>query len=1000
MVSPQFKNLYSKLNTRQKEAVDEIEGPVMVIAGPGTGKTQILTLRIANILLKTQVNPENILALTFSEAASFEMRDRLSEIIGTPAFRAEISTFHSFSNSIIKNYPEEFPTLLSSELITEIEQVEIIEKLIGSLDLLLLKPFGEPLYFLKDILQSINDLKKEGIVPEKLKTAVLKQENAFTKIKDLYHEKGKYKGEMKGQHQTLKKDIEKTKEFLKVFENYQKSLSGQKKYDFNDMLLEVIKSLQSNKSLLLRIQEKYQYILIDEHQDTNAAQNRLIELVASFYEIPNLFVVGDASQAIYRFQGASLENFLYFKKIYPVAKLINLKINYRSHQTILDASGSLIEKNISANVLPAENLVSSPQKMPEKIKVAELSGYDLEYEYIASEIGKQIKKNDPSKIAVLARRNMDLAPLAQIFNRKGIKFVIRADQDILKDLEIEKILLIFEAIGKPFDEETLVKVLQINFLGIDSFDVYKIISYSRKQKISINEFIRKINDKNGNKLGLEKPNAIISFYRKYSSWISGSNNIPFDELFVDVVNGSGFKEYFLQSGQRYQILNKLTALFDEVKLYLSKNPKFNLTDFLHLLQTAEKHKVSWRTKYNLSTEEGTRLMTVHQSKGLEFESVYIINCFDERWGNSRKRGTKIKIPWEYLGQSIKADVSFEEIEDERRLFYVGMTRAKKSVLLTYSKYGIDGKAQLPSQFLQEISSKFLEKINISGFEKSFNNAQVFNQPEKKEISPKDKKYLQGLFLEKGLSATGLDNFIKCPWRYFFRNLVSLPERKDKNLIFGSAVHFALSAYIKYGKIKKRRYHFLIDKFREYLDGQPLSQEEETECLTKGEKALKHFYKEAIPAWPADLQSEMPIKGVKFAEGIILNGRLDMIEFLPGDGAVRVHDFKSGKPKNRSQIDGSKNTKDYNYLRQLIFYRILLDRYKEGLMKMKEGVIDFIEPDEKQRLRSETFSIGESEVRSLEQMIKSVGEQIINLSFWDQTCGEKDCEFCLLRKMVF
>ncbi len=163
MITNEFKKSYKNLNPQQRKAVEEIEGPVMVIAGPGTGKTQVLTLRIANILLKTQVNPENILALTFSESASFEMRERLSGIIGTPAFRVEIATFHSFANNIIKNYPDEFPRLLSSESLTEIEQIEIIEALIGSLDLKLLRPFGEPLYYIKQILAVINDLKKEGI---------------------------------------------------------------------------------------------------------------------------------------------------------------------------------------------------------------------------------------------------------------------------------------------------------------------------------------------------------------------------------------------------------------------------------------------------------------------------------------------------------------------------------------------------------------------------------------------------------------------------------------------------------------------------------------------------------------------------------------------------------------------------------------------------------------------------------------------------------------------
>src|SRR3989344_1692780 len=191
MITDEFKSSYKSLNPAQKTAVDEIEGPVMVIAGPGTGKTQILTLRIANILLKTQVNPENILALTFSESASFEMRSRLAQIIGTPAFRVEIATFHAFSNEIIKNYPDEFPLLLSSENIIETQQIELIEKLIEQLDLKLLRPFGDPIYYLKDILAAINDLKKEGVIVEKLTDSIKSQKKDFEKIADLYHEKGK-----------------------------------------------------------------------------------------------------------------------------------------------------------------------------------------------------------------------------------------------------------------------------------------------------------------------------------------------------------------------------------------------------------------------------------------------------------------------------------------------------------------------------------------------------------------------------------------------------------------------------------------------------------------------------------------------------------------------------------------------------------------------------------------------------------------------------------------
>lgn len=1001
MITDEFKKAYSALNREQTEAVDTIEGPVMVIAGPGTGKTQILTLRIANILLKTQINPENILALTFSEAASFEMRERLTKIIGTPAFRVEISTFHSFANSIIKNYPEEFPTLLSSESITELEQIEMIEKLIGSLNLKLLKPFGEPLYFLKDILQAINDLKKEGIVSEALFEAIKKQEMDFGQIDDLYHEKGKYKGEMKGSYQSLQKDIEKEKEFLKVFEAYQKALIVEKKYDFNDMLLQVVNVLQTNKSLLLRIQEKYQYILIDEHQDTNASQNKLIELVASFYETPNLFVVGDEKQAIYRFQGASLENFLYFKKIYPKAKLVNLSRNYRSNKVILDASSSLIEKNISANILPKKKLLAEKNLKKEKIKIAEFANYHMEYEYIAADIAGKIKGGfNSSSVAVLARRNIDLLPLSQSLERRGIKFIIQADLNIIKDLQIQKLLMFLESIGNPFDEVYLIRAMHIDFLKLEPFDIYKLLNYSRKEKIQFTEVIGKINKTLTKKLKLENPKPIRDFFAKYNEWIKKESNISLDDLFVQVVNESGFREYLLKLDKRYQVLNKLTGLFDEIKQHIAKNPKFNLQDFLKFLQTIEKHKLSLQAKIDNTLEDGVRLLTVHKSKGLEFDFIYIINCFDGRWGNSKKRGAKIKIPWEYFGRNIKADISFAEIEDERRLFYVGLTRAKREICLSYSKSGIDGKEQLPSPFLTEINPKFIKEIDTSDFEKSFDKSELFSVAKKISINPKDKKYLQSLFLEKGLSVTGLENFLSCPWKYFFRNLVILPDVKNKHLVFGTAIHFALDSFIKLRHVKKLRAGFLIKKFHESLDKAGLPEKDRIEIAEKGEKVLKLLYESVLPDWPKNIQSELQIKGVRLSEDVILNGRIDMLEPLSADGSVRVHDFKTGKIKSRSQIDGSSEKSQYNYFRQLVFYKILLDKYKEGIFKMKEGIIDFVEPDDKERFHSEVFTISDKDVKEVEELIRQTADQIMNLKFWDKKCDDESCEYCRLAEMVF
>ena len=282
--------------------MDAIEGPVMVIAGPGTGKTSILTLRIANILAKTDSTPDSILALTFTESGVHSMRAKLSDIIGSATYKVNINTFHGFANEIIKNYPEEFPRIIGSNNATDIDQIKILEEIIGSSKLQKLKPYGDSYYYVRPILSEIKNLKRENVSPEKLAEIVKGQEKNFSGIEDLHHKNGKYSGEMKGKYKDIEKSIEKNKELLTVYKKYEKALTEKRLYDYEDMILEAIKSLTRDKGLLLELQEKYQYILADEHQDANNSQNKMLELISGFHENPNLFVVGDEKQAIFRFK--------------------------------------------------------------------------------------------------------------------------------------------------------------------------------------------------------------------------------------------------------------------------------------------------------------------------------------------------------------------------------------------------------------------------------------------------------------------------------------------------------------------------------------------------------------------------------------------------------------------------------------------------------------------------------------------------------------------------
>src|SRR3989344_2064300 len=421
-----FEERYKALNKEQKEAVDTIEGPVLVVAGPGTGKTEILTLRIANILKKTDTKPENILALTFTDAASGNMRRRLISLIEASAYRVNIETFHSFCNKIIKDYPEYFPTIIGSSNITEVESVDILEGLIEKLLLQILNPWGDPFYYIRDIYKKIEELKREGISPEKFTELLAKEERRFKSRDDLIHEKGAHKGKMKSEHKDFERQLEKNKELAMVYAAYQK-------------------------------------ILGDEHQDTNNAQNKILEMMGDFHKNPNIFIVGYEKQAIFRFQGASIENFNYFKKLYPKAKLVRLGINYRSGQNILDAAHSLLS--------PGGQLISSDKKKVSNIKVGEFTDKNVELYFIAEKIKELLKKNvSPKEITILYRSNKEAFPLAEVLEKSGIIYSIESDENLLGERFVRKILAILLAIENFENDQFLVPVLHIEEFDIDPVD--------------------------------------------------------------------------------------------------------------------------------------------------------------------------------------------------------------------------------------------------------------------------------------------------------------------------------------------------------------------------------------------------------------------------------------------------------------------------------------------------------------------------------------------------
>lgn len=986
-----FNQEYSRLNNAQKEAVDSIDGPVMVVAGPGTGKTQILTLRIANILQKTDTPANGIVALTFTESAVFSMRKRLSQIIGSSAYNVNINTFHGFCNEVIKDNPSSFPKIIGSENITEIDQIKIIEEIISESKFQNIKPFGDVFYYVRPVLKAINSLKKEGVDPQLFSAILEKDEIDLKEIPDLYYEKGAHKGKMRGKYKEKFEEIEKNKEVSIVFKKYEERLEKNKFYDFSDMIMEVVKVLKENENLLLSLQEKYLYILVDEHQDTNNSQNKLLELLCNFYPNPNIFVVGDEKQAIFRFQGASLENFLYFKEKYPMAKMIILEENYRSTQLILDAAHSLIEskRKLKANT-------DYPLK---HVNLFSFTKPEVENYFLATEIKNKIEKGTtPSSIAILYRDNKDAFDTALFLEKFGVSFVIESDQNILDDFDIRKIILLLRAVVNFGSQDVFMEAIHIDFLEIDPLDIYKIISFTNHNKISIYDAIK--NNKIMDSLNLEDKEKIQKFSRLLSSWVTVEKNKGIMELFEIIIRESGALSYFLSDNDISEKMTKLNSFFDQIRGLVQKNKNYSLNDFLNYLDTLRVHNLLVKKESVKSDNKHVRLMTAHKSKGQEFDYVYITNIYDGHWGNKRK-SSLLTLPERVFMLSQRQIENQNSIDDERRLFYVALTRAKKEVILTYSKFGYNGKEQIASQFIQEIDKNLLVEKDSNQYEDSFSQQKgiLFLPSIENNIDIKNQEFIKESFLKNGLSVTALNNFIECPWKYFYTNLIRIPKAKSKHQMYGTAVHGALKDFFDKFKKEKTDKNYLIERYDFYLNKEFILNKDLDELRERGEKSLSNYFDYYKDLWPTNTITELNISGILLTPDIKLTGKIDKIELSQDLTHVNVIDYKTGKPKSRGEIEGTTANSNGDMKRQLVFYNLLLNMFDEGKYKMTGGDIDFIESNERGIYKKEHFEIENKEIKELEEMIKNVSDQILNLSFWNKGCDDKKCEFCQLRKLM-
>jgi DNA helicase II / ATP-dependent DNA helicase PcrA len=990
MTEENFLKEYKRLNPEQKKAVDTIEGPVMVNAGPGTGKTQILTLRIANILKQTDIRPENILALTFTNSGVYAMRERLHTYIGDESYHVNIFTFHAFCEHIIKKFPLYFTQFEYAQVIDDLQKVKIIEKIIDSNSFSHVIGKHDRYLKIREITDAINSIKQEGYTPESFLKSLPQWKEELMSDPNIYYSR-KYKqyaaGDIKpNEEKKILHKIAQAQEIALIYEEYQKEIFDKRLYDFSDMVLTVVRELKQNADFKFEVQEQYQYILVDEHQDTNMGQNELIELLTDAEHLdghPNIFTVGDEKQSIYRFQGASEETFSHFKTIYKDITYVDLKTNYRSTQAILDVSGVVIEHSMEN---PVHLEAFSKDVYP--LELGEFSNYKFELLYMAQSIKQKIDSGvDPKEIAVLFRANKHTEDIKLVLTRFGIPFTIFSKDSIFKNFDIKNILLLIRIILDPHNEELLGRALFINFLNIDGYDAIKILQKRTDYKKEFNKsFFEMLRDVEYLKsITVSSIESIQKFTICITQSIVSSQNTTVVDFLKDFLKDSGFMSYALSHDLSRDKLSVIDKLFDEIKKQQS-HKDFSIEDFISLVDSYYAYNIDIENSHP-EVEAGVQLMTNHGSKGKEFEYVYMINAISKNWEKNRGFGG-ISLPIKkYKGDE----------HDERRLFYVALTRAKKGICIIYSKTDWEGKEQEKTRFIGEMPPEYFTKINTPAFEKeSLKDIALFVEPVKQKNSIYDTEYIKELFISKGLNVTALNNYYECPLKYFYKNLIQIPSGYSANMLYGTLMHAALEKFFVVSKQKEKlaSKKDLLSYFDLEIEHAYFRDKIEKEMYHKrGLGVLEEWLDHNKDTLTWNTSPEVSIKrNFELSEdvSIILNGKIDKLEFLnsSSEGLVNVIDYKTGKTfseKNKKQ--------KADLTRQLIFYHILLETYREGVYQINQAVLDFLEKNKKDEHERYTVPVSAEEIQNLMNDIKDVSRDIMSGEFLKKGCSKKDCEWC-------
>ncbi len=970
-----FETAYSRLNTAQKQAVDTLYGPVAVIAWPGTGKTQLLTLRIANILTKTDASPRNILALTYTEAGSFAMRDRLRSFIGTDALRVNIETFHGFCRWLIdEEYPERFVRSPGMKMLEELDARRMVAKILIEGDYTYLKPRHDPELYMGDVIRIVGQLKREGISPEFFRTKIDEAITDLPNNPELHYQKDSKwwkKGQRKADYADSEQRLQRQRELTYVYRAYEETLIAQSRYDYDDMILMVRDQLKKDPQFLALIREQYQYILVDEFQDTNGLQASIVDLIMEGQDQPNILVVGDDEQSIYRFQGAVMENIINFSHKYRDKGLVVIPLteNYRSTQIILDASRELIRNNSESleKALKLDKHLSKNAHLEErKIEIIIPTDPQVEIASITDRMKELHARGIPwNEMGVIYRKNANPIHLVEYLRREKIPFHKQRWENLLHHPEAQKIMKTLKIVDNIEQNDLFWEVMLFDFWQLDLHHLLRIQS---KAKSPNGDYNKKLYSA----FLADDDMFVRSITEKILQFTKDAANKTLVQFFESFLESSGYRNYALEQEDKIERLSVLNSFFDEIKTFASLHSESTLSEFIKYVMDLDHYGLSPTTQPIRMESDAVELMTAHGSKWLEFQAVFIYDATSKNWESSRDP-SKLSVTVSLFENHLidKSEKKNQKLEEERRLWYVAMTRAKEYLIISATNN--EDMRLKPSSFIEEIPEISREKSTIQPDPINIIIAQTAPLPSlnwtlatRTELEKRAKNY--------DLSVTALNTWLRSPKEFLDKYLIRQPAGKMPSASFGTAVHAGLAFigeyFNTYSKLPEK--NLWIKKIEETLFHEILTKKEQADFLWKTTQIIEDYLsKRDCPLGQKALIEERFGWKKVVVEGMRITGVFDRVEYLP-DGSMQVVDFKTGKPdKSKEQLA--------DYERQLYFYRLLWDWSNQNKI-LSQGALDFVEENSRETVNRKIFTYEEAGLDLLRKQIAAFKTSLENLDF--------------------